>query len=148
MRVAWLRITRVPRPEPWLLRAGCVIAGLLLAFGLIVAEVFKGDALAFDRTILLAFRSAADPSTPIGPPWLKEAARDITALGSHTVLGIVVFTAAGYFFLARGQAAAWLVLVSVVGGMGLNHLLKLGFHRTRPDVVAPLVRVFTPSFPS
>jgi undecaprenyl-diphosphatase len=40
------------------------------------------------------------------------------------------------------------VLISVAGGAGLSSLLKLGFERPRPDLVAHLVEVQTLSFPS
>jgi undecaprenyl-diphosphatase len=54
----------------------------------------------------------------------------------------------GYLLLTRRRAAAWLMLGAVSSGVALNSLLKFGFARPRPDLVAPAVRVFTPSFPS
>jgi undecaprenyl-diphosphatase len=60
----------------------------------------------------------------------------------------VLFVVVGYLLLVGKRAAAWLVLVAVVGGVTLNTLLKLGFNRPRPDLVAPVVRVTTASFPS
>jgi undecaprenyl-diphosphatase len=142
------RIGGLWRAEFWLLVSVLATGALLLAFGLIADEVVEGGSLAFDRKVILAFRNATDPSVPIGPPWLQEAARDITALGSTTVLGIVLFAVAGYLFLTGKHAPAWMVLVSVLGGAALNSLLKLGFDRPRPDMFAPAVRVFTASFPS
>jgi undecaprenyl-diphosphatase len=124
------------------------IAGLFFAFGFIAQEVVKGKTLAFDREIILTLRSSADPSVPIGPAWLPEAARDVTSLGSMVVLGIVTLAVAGYLFLSGKSAVAWLILIAVVGGIALSELLKLAFGRARPDVVAPLARVFTTSFPS
>jgi undecaprenyl-diphosphatase len=124
------------------------IAGLLFVFGLIAQEVVEGKTLAFDRKILLALRSASDPSVLIGPDWLPEAARDVTSLGSMIVLGIITVTVVGYLFLAGRSAMAWLMLIAVVGGIVISDLLKLVFERARPDVVAPAARVFTTSFPS
>jgi undecaprenyl-diphosphatase len=124
------------------------IAGLLFLFGFIAQEVVKARTLAFDRGIMLALRSPADPTVPIGPVWLPEAARDVTSLGSMVVLGIVTLAVAGYLFFAGKPAAAWLTLIAVIGGIALSDLLKLAFGRARPDVVAPLARVFTSSFPS
>ena len=124
------------------------IAGLLFAFGFIAQEMAKGKTLAFDRAVMLALRSSADPSVPIGPAWLPEAARDVTSLGSIIVLVIVTLAAVGYLFLAGKSAAAWLMLIAVVGGIALSDLLKFAFARARPDVVTPLARVFTTSFPS
>ena len=124
------------------------IAGLLFAFGFIAQEMAKGKTLAFDRAVMLALRSSADPSVPIGPAWLPEAARDVTSLGSIIVLVIITLAVVGYLFLAGKSAVAWLMLIAVVGGIALSDLLKFAFARARPDVVPPLARVFTTSFPS
>jgi undecaprenyl-diphosphatase len=64
------------------------------------------------------------------------------------VLATITAAFAGYLFLARKQAAAWLMLFAVFGGIALSDLLKLAFARPRPDFVAPAARVFTTSFPS
>jgi undecaprenyl-diphosphatase len=125
-----------------------IIACLLFAFGFIAQEVVKGKTLAFDREVMLALRSSADPSVPIGPAWLPEAARDVTSLGSIIVLVIITLAVVGYLFLAGKSAVAWLMLIAVVGGIALSDLLKFAFARARPDVVPPLARVFTTSFPS
>ena len=95
-----------------------------------------------------ALRNPANPSIPIGPPWLREAARNITSLGSTIVLGIISLAVVGYLFLARKPAEAWLILGAVLGGIALNNLLKFAFARARPDFVSPAARVFTKSFPS
>jgi undecaprenyl-diphosphatase len=141
-------IARARRSEGWLLTSILIIAALLFAFGLIAQEVVEGEPLAFDRTIMLAFRDAANPSIPIGPPWLLEAARDVTSLGSTIVLGIILFAVVGYLLLDRKRTAAWLMLGAVLGGVALNDLLKFAFARPRPDFVTPSVQVFTSSFPS
>jgi undecaprenyl-diphosphatase len=103
---------------------------------------------AFDTAILLAFRVAGDPSTPIGPPQLHEAVRDITALGSFSVLVFICLSVIIYLFIARRPAAALFVLASVAGGQALSTLLKLGIDRPRPELVPHLMDVFTLSFPS
>jgi len=124
------------------------IAGLLFVFGFIAQEVVKGKTLAFDREVMLALRSSADPRVPIGPTWLPEAARDLTSLGSIIVLIIITLAVVGYLFLAGRSAVAWLTLIAVFGGIALSDLLKFAFGRARPDEVTPLARVFTTSFPS
>jgi len=121
------------------------IAILLFAFGFIAQEVTEGK---LDRHIILALRNPDNPSVPIGPPWLQEAARDITSLGSIIVLVIITFAVAGYLFLAGKPAVAWLMLIAVFGGVTLNNLLKFVFARPRPDFVTHAARVFTTSFPS
>ncbi len=124
------------------------IAVLLFAFGFIAQDVAEGKQLTFDRHVMLALRNTANPSVPIGPAWLQEAARDITSLGSSVVLGMITFAIAGYLFLAHKPAVAWLMLIAVLGGIALNNLLKLAFARPRPDFITHAVRVFTTSFPS
>ena len=136
------------RPEIWMLAAVVTIAGLMLAFGHIAEEVFEGDATKFDKTTLLLFRNPSDVSDPIGPPWLEEMARDITALGSYAILTIIFFAVVTYLFMARQRAAALWVAIAVLGGVVLSNLLKFTFERPRPDLVPHAVRVFTTSFPS
>jgi len=131
-----------------MLVAVLTVACLLFAFGSIAQVVAEGELSAFDRDIILAFRNPANPTTPIGPAWAQEAARDVTSLGSIIVLVIITSAVSGYLFLARAHAAAWSMLVAVTGGIALNELLKLAFVRPRPDFVAPATRVFTSSFPS
>jgi undecaprenyl-diphosphatase len=124
-----------------------IVAIILFAFGLF-AEVGGGKPLPIDHSIMLALRNSADPSIPIGPPWLREAARDITSLGSTIVLGIITFAVESYVLLARDPAVAWLIIIAVIGGLGLNNILKLAFARPRPTFMAHTVRLHTTSFPS
>ena len=124
------------------------IAALVLAFGHIAEEVIEGDATKFDQTILLFFRSFNDLSDPIGPPWVEEMARDITALGSYAVLSVVVCAVIIYLLMAGQRASAFWIFTAVVGGVLLSNALKLVFERPRPDIVAHAARVFTTSFPS
>jgi undecaprenyl-diphosphatase len=148
MRNLGERLAGLWRGERWLLVAVVAATGFLLAFGGIAGMVIGGGFSAFDDAIILALRNPADPSLPAGPPWLHEGARDITALGSVAVLSALVFAVVGYLVLTRKWAAAWLLVAAVIGGSALNSLLKIGFARPRPDLVAPAVRVFTHSFPS
>jgi undecaprenyl-diphosphatase len=134
------------RRELGLILGFAIVAGLILGFGLLTEEVLEGDTEAFDRVVAAAMRSdGADQ--PIGPPWLEEFARDITALGSYAFLGILTFGVIGYFLLTRRRALAALVAASVLGGVAISNLLKIVFDRDRPDLPSS-VRVFTASFPS
>ncbi len=130
------------------LKSILAIACLLFVFGFVAQSVAEGKSLAFDRSIILALREPGNPSALIGPAWVQEAARDLTSLGSIIVLMIITLAVAGYQFLGRKYAAAWLMLVTVFGGIALNDLLKFAFARPRPDFVSPAARVFTTSFPS
>jgi undecaprenyl-diphosphatase len=139
---------RFDQPEIWTLTAVFTIAGLVLAFGHIAEVILEGNATKFDQTIFLFFRNASDVSDPIGPPWMEEMARDVTALGSYAILSVVSCAVIIYLFMARQRTAAFWVLAAVGGGVVLSNLLKFTFERPRPDLVPHAVRVFTTSFPS
>lgn len=125
-----------------------LIAGALLAFAELAGEVVEGDTRAFDESLLLALRSPADTADPIGPRWVEVAMRDLTSLGGTAVLTAVTLATLGYLLLAGKRATAALVAVAVLGGSLLSALLKSGFERPRPDLVAHLVEVSSQSFPS
>jgi len=149
MHSRWQKISRFWDAEASLLVSVFVVAALLLGFGLIAAEVTEGSTAAFDRTLILLFRAGSDGrSGPLGPPWVLEMARDVTALGSVVVLAIVSSVVVVYLLLARSGAQALLVLVAVLGGLALNSVLKIQFGRPRPDLFEPAAKVFTASFPS
>jgi undecaprenyl-diphosphatase len=101
-----------------------------------------------DREILLALRTRGDLTDPIGPDWLQRAATDITSLGSHAVLILLVAIVAGFLLIDGRRASAWLTIIAAGGAMLLSWGLKALFHRARPDLVEHLVGVFSPSFPS
>lgn len=143
---SWL--ARVGREEIGLLIALLVIAALVLAFGFLAEEVIEGDTTGFDRAVIMALRTAGNPADPIGPPWLEEMGRDVTALGSYAFLSFVLVTVLGYLLLIQKRAVALLMAGAVLSGMLLSTLLKLGFDRPRPDLVPHAARVFTASFPS
>jgi len=111
-------------------------------------EVAEGDARTFDQRVSLALREPGNLAEPIGPPWLKSAARDITALGGYTVLTLFVFAVAGYLLLSRKTHAMWLVLIASGTGWGLTMGLKELFGRERPNIVPHLVQEQSMSFPS
>jgi undecaprenyl-diphosphatase len=75
-------------------------------------------------------------------------ARDISALGSYAVLGVVFCAVVIYLFMGHERAAAFWVIAAVGGGVLLSNLLKLVYERPRPELVPHAARVFTTSFPS
>jgi undecaprenyl-diphosphatase len=142
------RVTPRDRTELTLLIGGIVVLFLLVVFIKLASEVLAGETLSFDKKVLLALRNPADPSRPIGPPWMLSGALDITALGSATVLGLTVFAVAG-FLLAQGLwRRALFVTLASSGAWFINTALKQLFQRPRPDVVPHLREVMTMSFPS
>lgn len=109
----------------------------------------RGESTAdLDERILLTMRVPGAPSDLVGPPWLEEAGRDVTALGSTVVLLLVLLGTCGYLLLCRKRRTALFVAVSVCGGAALTYLLKSEFDRPRPELVSSHTEVFTSSFPS
>ena len=142
------RIRRWPSGEISVLAVIFVVAAALFGFVRIADEVGEGDTHKLDTGVLLAFRNPAVLGDPIGPPWLKLAVRDLTSLGSPAVLAFITFSVIGFMLMDGKRAAALFVLAAIGGGTVMSGLLKFGFNRTRPDLVAHLVDVQTSSFPS
>ncbi|MBB3934933.1 phosphatase PAP2 family protein [Aureimonas phyllosphaerae] len=125
-----------------------IISASLFGFLTIASEMREGETHAFDDAILRALRSPTDPADPIGPFWIEAIMRDLTALGGYTVLSLILVLAVTYLLMKGKRASALMMAVAVVGGVILSNLLKIGFDRQRPDVVAHLVDVHSLSFPS
>lgn len=136
------------RGEFSILAALLVIAGTGYAILKLASEIGEGETHAFDQAILLAFRNPADLADPIGPWWLEQVMKDITSLGSSAVLTLITIVALGYLLIERKYHAAAFLLVAMVGGTLLSTLLKMGFDRPRPDLVAHGAQVYSASFPS
>src|ERR1700732_5254375 len=56
------------------------------AFLALAHEMRTGATQELDERVMRAVRRADDPGVPIGPAWLRDTARDITALGGYSVL--------------------------------------------------------------
>ena len=130
------------------LLAGLIIAGGLWGFEELMEVARDTTPHAFDTEILLAFRQAGHPDVPLGPLWLQGAMRDITSLGSSTVLVLIVAAVIVYLLLIRKAGTALFILVAVAGGQALSSLLKAGVDRPRPDLVSHLANETSLSFPS
>lgn len=132
----------------WFVVALLVFAGALWGFMEVADEVGEGDTHHFDTALLMAMRQPSDPNIPIGPTWLSEAARDVTSLGSTSVLVLLTVASVGYLWLVGQRSAALLTVAAVAGGAILSAALKSGFSRPRPDLVPHAVEVYSASFPS
>jgi undecaprenyl-diphosphatase len=124
------------------------LVGCALGFVVLADEILEQETQGFDEAIVRALRRAEDPSVPIGPTWLRVAARDLTALGGGTVLTLVTLAVCGFLALVRHFRSLLLVAGSTVGGALLNTALKALFARPRPTVVPHLAEAYAPSFPS
>lgn len=134
--------------EPLVLAALLVLTLCTWGFIELTDEVLEGSTREIDIWLLQALRQPGRPELPLGPPWLGEIGRDVTALGGVFVL--VLFSAAvTVFLLLDGKRHAALFLaVAALSGIALSFSLKGVFRRPRPDVVPHLSHVATSSFPS
>jgi undecaprenyl-diphosphatase len=145
-------------PLAWLARLGAHERGLLLAIVLLLggvwgfvelaSEVTDGNTLAIDRAILLSLRNPQDPADPLGPKWVEELGRDLTALGGAGILSGLTAAVCGFLLLDRKRRAAAFVAVASIGALAASVLLKELYDRPRPDLVPHGSFVYTSSFPS
>lgn len=138
-----------PRGTDFKLLVGIlVVAVLVWGFVKVAEEVQEGEFKKLDDQILLAFRVNDHPEQPIGPSWLANAARDLTSLGSTTILTLVTAAVAGYLLAVGKRRTMFYLLGAVIGGAILSSTLKLGFARPRPEIVGHLDKPLSSSFPS
>jgi undecaprenyl-diphosphatase len=124
-----------------------VVAGVWV-FVLVAVLVSAGSTQALDERILRALRDPDDPSKGLGPGWLGEVGRDLTALGGVAALCLLTAAVAGYLLICRKYRALVLLVAATGGGLVLSTVLKDSFSRPRPTVVPHLSYVSTSSFPS
>ncbi|MAG94146.1 MAG: hypothetical protein CMJ48_10395 [Planctomycetaceae bacterium] len=130
------------------------LAGLLIIvvgswlFIVLADGVGENDAESIDSRIVRAMRSDDDSSDPLGPRWLEEMGRDLTALGGYTVLTIVVVSVIVFLLLLGKHSSTHFVAASILSGYLVAMLLKEFYQRPRPDVVEHLSYVESSSFPS
>jgi len=131
-----------------LLLGALIVATGVWGFVELTDEVLEGDTQHFDDWAIKALRRDDNPRIPVGPTWLHEVGRDMTALGGVAVLGGMTLAVAGYLLMIRKYHAMWLVLAATGGGLLISTILKNVFDRDRPQLVPHLSVVHTSSFPS
>ena len=114
----------------------------------IAGAVESGATANFDAHVLLSLRNPLDSADPLGPGWVEELVRDLTALGSTGVLSVMFVSAEGYLLLRRRRTDALFLLAVFGGGIMLSLVLKHGFLRPRPYIGPLAARVYTSGFPS
>ncbi len=134
--------------EPIVLFGLLVVVIATWGFIELTDEVLEGSTDAFDRWAVKTLRDANDLSNPIGPTWMEEVGRDLTALGGIAVLLIAIASATGFLAINRAYRTMVVLLVSTLSGMGASLAMKSAFARPRPDFVPHLSHVYTSSFPS
>lgn len=130
-----------------LLAIGSVSIGTWV-FVEVADEVGEGATQGMDEKLLLALRTPGDVSDPIGPKWLEEVGRDLTAFGGIAGLSLLTIAVVGHLLLSRKPRAAAFISASVTGALVLSLGLKQVFDRPRPALVPHMSEVLTSSFPS
>jgi undecaprenyl-diphosphatase len=120
--------------------AAVAVVGTYL-FAEFAGHVTSGKTQAFDDSVL---RWIAEHRTPALEPVMLE----ITFLGTGTVVIALVAVSGMFLWLSNHKYSAILLLVSTIGGIILNNLLKIGFGRPRPQVVDWGTHAVSLSFPS
>jgi len=124
-----------------------LVAGFAIAaaatwlFGQFAEKVASGQTQSFDETVL---RWMGEHHTST----LDAAMLEITALGTGTVVMMVVAVSALFLVLTRHKYSALLLLVATGGGLILNQILKNVFNRPRPHVFEWGTDAVSSSFPS
>jgi undecaprenyl-diphosphatase len=147
-RRAFSLLNWIGRHQLPLLLGLAIVTGGTWSFVELADEVLEGETHSIDQSILLAMRSPADLADPLGPGWLEEIGRDLTALGGIAVLVIISCAGVGYLLLSRHYRGTLFLTMVLIGGWALSTALKAGFDRPRPDLVPHGSIVYTASFPS
>lgn len=134
--------------EPMVLLGFLIVLLGIWGFIALSGEVLEGDTQSFDQWAVRSLRHADDLARPVGPGWLAEVARDITALGGIAVLVLAITGASGFLAIYGAYRMLGVLLVSTLGGISASLLMKHLFDRPRPDIVPHLSQVYTNSFPS
>jgi undecaprenyl-diphosphatase len=121
---------------------GFLVAGIVAWIFTELAEAVQaGATLALDDSALhwMAAHQSVLAST---------AALEATALGTGTVALMMAVVAGMFLALTDQRKAALLLVAATGGGMALNLLLKLFYHRPRPHILPWATNAVSSSFPS
>ena len=101
-----------------------------------------------DQYVLLSMRQSTNFAEPAGPVWFQESVKEITVLGSYTVLVILSVIMLVALIVLREHKKAIYLFSALIIGSAISSSLKLALSRPRPDLVPQLDVVFTNSYPS
>jgi undecaprenyl-diphosphatase len=125
-----------------LLLAGAAVAvASTWAFARLASHVASGRTQRFDEAVMHWIATHRYPA-------LENTMVEITALGTGLVVTMLVLVAGLFLYLNDHRPSAYLLVVTNVGGILLNNLLKLGFDRPRPQIFDWGTHALTSSFPS
>ena len=118
-----------------------VAALALILFVWLAREVTRGDAMRLDTPIRDAVHARSSPP-------LTAMMRGVSLCGSEVVLVPLGVILVGWLLAAKRRRAAVMFAVTALGAEGLDQILKLLFHRPRPEPFFGLASPVTHSFPS
>lgn len=133
---------RIPLPRPRPALVAVLALAMAVVFGALAADlVLHGPVTRLDGPVSAWF--GAHPR-----PWLTDLMVALSA--AHGTLAILVVAAVMAIVLAAVGQAQWVpaLVLTVPGGLLLNGVVKLAFHRARPVFDHPLVHLGSFSFPS
>jgi|CXWK01.1.fsa_nt_gi undecaprenyl-diphosphatase len=107
---------------------GFVATMFVLSFTAVASEVLEGDTHPIDVALARAAHALRT-----GHPWLADAMRDLSGLGSTVVLTLVVALTAGYLLVVGLRTTAAMVAAASLAGAFAVGAMKALFGRARPD---------------
>ncbi|MDE2400519.1 MAG: phosphatase PAP2 family protein [Burkholderiales bacterium] len=125
--------------------ASMAVIFLAVAFALLTEDVLEGETRGFDLGVRQFVRSCA--THPWGPR-LLETMRDISGLGSVSVLVVITTASVGFLMLVRARLTACLVVLSIASATAMVSFMKDLFGRQRPDPALAEHLGLSLSFPS
>jgi undecaprenyl-diphosphatase len=126
-----------------LLVLGGLTVAVMLTFGFakIAAKVVSGSTVGFDDAVMRFMGGHQIP-------WVSNMMVEATMLGTGIVVAMIVAVSALFLWLYDYRQSATLLLVTTLGGLLLNAVLKLGFDRPRPQFFDWGTHAMSSSFPS
>ena len=131
----------------WQAARAPLLWGLLLSFVALWAfqelaeNIIAGQTIGFDNQIISLVRGATSPA-------LTTVMLLLTLFGDWRVMVPVAIIAGLYWWRGHQFGRLAMLLTAAAGGSLLEQLLKLIFHRSRPDILGRMVSVSGYSFPS
>lgn len=132
----------VSRPKALVVSAVC-----WAGWGAMIWAVLHGHTGALDKTGLMWLRSGPDFGA-LGPGYVTEAVRDMTALGGVFLSTLATIAAVVALLFLKLRREAVLFAATVILGWLLNNTMKSVIGRERPSLVPHLTDAGGLSFPS
>lgn len=125
----------------FLLSGAAIAVACTWAFAKFAGHVQSGATQTFDDAVMTWLANHQNPT-------VQRIMLELTALGTGTVVAMIVIVSGMFLWLNKHKHSAILLLVATFGGLLLNNLLKLGFDRPRPQIFKWSTYAASSSFPS